>query len=221
MVDKAEEDKELCFNTNTIGVKNLSQLSAILDVPLIHISTDYVFDGIRNTPYKETDTPIPINYYGETKLQGEKMFLEHAKTGVLIRTSWLYSEFNNNFLKTILNLSKIKKELQVIYDQIGTPTYTRDLTLIIKEIIPKIKKNKKEIYHFSNEGTASWYDFAHEIVTLCKYDCIVQPIKTENYSSKARRPKFSVLDKEKIKNELNIEIRHWKEALKECIKNLY
>lgn len=221
-VDQAEKEKELCFNTNVVGVRNLSLLSSKLSIPLLHISTDYVFNGETNTPYIEEDTPHPLNYYGLTKLLGEKEFMKHAGKGALIRTSWLYSEHGHNFPKAILNNAKTKASLDVVSNRKGCPTYTKDLALAIKRIMAA-PPDKKCIYHFSNKGVASWYELAYEVKKLKSLSCMINPIEYEHYDKikSTSRPKYSALNSNKIETHYQLNIRHWKEALKECMKNLY
>ena len=219
-VDKAETDQDLCFKVNVEGVANLARIASQLDIAMIHISTDYVFSGTNFLPYKETDKIDPKSIYGTSKAKGEEAFLKYANQGIVIRTSWLYSEFGSNFLKTILKLGNERPELNIIFDQIGTPTYAYDLAKALHKIMPEIKKSEKEIYHFSNEGIASWYDFAYEIINLQKLNCIINPIETKDYPLPAKRPLYSVLNKAKIKEKYDIKIRHWKEALSECIQNI-
>ena len=186
---------------------------------MIQVSTDYVFDGTKCTPYVETDTPCPNSVYGSTKLDGEKAVERACSNTMIIRTAWLYSSFGNNFVKTMMRLGKEKEELNVIFDQIGTPTYARDLAVAImaaveKGIVPGI-------YHFSNEGVISWYDFTKAIHRLSGINtCHVRPIHTAEYPTAASRPHYSVLDKTKIKQTYNIEIPYWEESLAECINIL-
>lgn len=215
-VDKAEEDTYLARKINVEGVKNLAKTG----VPLVHVSTDYVFNGENFRPYVETDATNPQSVYGETKLEGEIAVVKEASTAVIIRTSWLYSTFGNNFVKTMRRLGSERETLNVIFDQIGTPTYARDLAQAIVDILPQMKKGTKEIYHFSNEGVCSWYDFATEIMELSGLKCEVLPIETKDYPTPAKRPFYSVLNKGKIKKDFGIKINHWKESLKDCIKGL-
>ncbi len=220
-VDKAEKEKHLCFNVNVKGVDNLSRLCKKKNIPLIHISTDYVFDGTSSSPYKENDPTNPISFYGKSKLESEAVFMKNISIGAIIRTSWLYSEYGNNFVKTILKLANNEKQLNIINDQIGTPTYAYDLAKIIHMILPKLKNCTREIYHFSNDSATSWYDFACEIVMQKKIKCKIEPIKTKDYPLLAKRPHYSVFNKAKIKKAFNIEIRPWKKALKECLTKLF
>lgn len=215
-VDKAEDDKELAYKINVDGPANL----ALTGVPLVHISTDYVFDGQNYVPYKEDDKPNPKSVYGNTKLAGEQAVLKSANTAVVIRTAWLYSEFGNNFVKTMQRLGTERESLNVVFDQIGTPTYAKDLAQAIVDILPKIKPNTQTLYHFSNEGVCSWYDFAVEIMRQSGLSCKVNPIESFQYPTKATRPFYSVLNKGKIKSDFGLSIRHWQTALQECIKNL-
>jgi dTDP-4-dehydrorhamnose reductase len=218
-VDMAERDKENAFNVNVIGTKNLAIACDNKGATLIHISTDFVFDGNNNVAYNESDKPNPINVYGLSKLKGEKEIQNILKEHFIIRTSWLYSEYGSNFLKTMLKLSETKSQINVVSDQIGTPTYARDLANVMLNII---KANTKEygIYNYSNQGETSWYEFATAIFKIIKSNIIVKPILSSNYPTLALRPKFSVLDKTKIKNEFNIFIPHWQDSLKSAIKNL-
>lgn len=216
-VDKAENDIELATKINVDGVRNLAKTN----IPLIHISTDYVFNGKNNVPYVETDTTDPMSVYGKTKLEGEKEVLKYSKSAIIIRTAWLYSQFGNNFLKTMLRLGKEKESLNVVFDQIGTPTYAMDLAGVIFKILQSGKyENMKEIYHFSNEGVCSWYDFAIEIMKEVNLNCKVKPIESKDYPTLAVRPSFSVLNKSKIKRDFGVEIEHWRMAMVECLRNV-
>ena len=214
-VDKAESEINLAEEINISGVKNLVEECSKKNLPLVHISTDFVFDGLKNTPYVETDAVNPKSVYGRTKEEGEKFVLNY-KQSFVIRTSWLYSSYGKNFFNTMCRLGTEKKYLSVVSDQIGTPTYARDLARFILESI--ISTNNYGLYHFSNEGVASWYDFAHEIMAKIHSSCKVLPISTKEYPTPAVRPHYSVLDKSKCKKVFNIEIRHWKDALGECVK---
>lgn len=215
-VDKAEDEPELAEKINVIGPKNLAKTG----VPLVHVSTDYVFDGQNCVPYKESDKTAPRSVYGVTKLAGEQAVIDNAATAVVIRTAWLYSEFGNNFVKTMQRLGAERESLNVVFDQVGTPTYAKDLAQAIVEILPQLKIGTKEIYHFSNEGVCSWYDFAVSIMQKSELSCKVSPIESSQYPTKAVRPSYSVLNKGKIKSDFGIKIRHWEEALQECINNL-
>jgi dTDP-4-dehydrorhamnose reductase len=186
----------------------------------IQISTDFIFDGKSSIPYLENDLPSPISVYGKTKKEGEDEIMKSLTKYYILRTSWLYSEYGHNFLKTMLKIGAEKSELNVIFDQIGTPTYAKDLARVILKLIRKPKPIDFGIYNFSNEGVASWYDFASAIFEYSKMKTKVNPIRTEMYPTPAIRPYFSVLDKNKIKHSLNIKIPHWRESLKICLKNL-
>ena len=218
-VDKAEGDKELCTTLNTVAPAYLAAAVEKRGGWMIQISTDYVFDGSKHTPYVETDTPCPDSVYGNTKLAGELGVTKFCKKSMIIRTAWLYSTFGNNFVKTMIRLGKEKPELGVIFDQIGTPTYARDLavaimTAINKGIVPGV-------YHFSNEGVISWYDFTKAIHRIAGITtCHVKPLHTAEYPTPAHRPHYSVLDKTKIKTTYGIEIPYWEESLKDCIERL-
>ena len=217
-VDKAEDECEIADLINHIGVKNLAETCKERDGFLIHISTDYVFDGTKNTPYAETDETKPLGVYGETKLRGENAIISSGCEYVIIRTSWLYSSFGNNFLKTMQRLTAEKESLKVVFDQVGTPTYAGDLSNVIHTIIQKDEADiKNQIYHFSNEGVCSWYDFAIAINEASGHNCNVQPCHSIEFPSKVTRPSFSVLDKTRIKNVLGIEIQYWHDSLYRCI----
>lgn len=218
-VDKAESDVENADLINRKAVKKLALVSEELEIKLIHISTDYVFDGKNFKPYCEEYKPNPQGIYGKTKLDGEKEMIKiNPKNSLIIRTSWVYSSFGNNFVKTMLRLGAEKESLGVIFDQVGTPTYARDLAKVILNILPKIDKRKVEIYNYSNEGVLSWYDFAKEIMRMAKLDCKINPIETFQYPTPAKRPHFSLLNKSKIKSTFNIKIPYWKDSLDECLK---
>lgn len=220
-VDKAETEREKAFLINTHAVKNLAKLSTEYGFLLLHISTDYIFDGKKTSPYIESDHPNPLSVYGLSKYEGENEILKHAKRAIIIRTSWLYSEFGNNFVKTILRLAKEKSEIKVVNDQTGTPTYATDLAgFILKSLLNRSEIPGVNLYNYSNEGVASWYDFAKTIVDFNHSRCTVIPITTEEYPLPACRPAYSVLSKEKINNEFKPNIPDWKESLKICIDNL-
>ncbi len=220
-VDKAESDETNADLVNNEAVKNLALISKELGIKLIHISTDYVFDGKAYMPYIEDDTTNPQSVYGKTKLAGEHAMLEiNPKNSIIIRTSWVYSYYGNNFVKTMLRLAKEKESLGVIFDQVGTPTYAKDLAKTILDIIPEIKNQNAEIYNYSNEGVLSWYDFAKEIMKMAKLSCKINPIETKEYPTPAKRPHYSLLNKAKIKSEYKIEIPYWKDGLDDCLKRL-
>ena len=223
-VDKAEDDVELCEKINATAVKNLGLAAAEAGAGIIHVSTDYVFDGTSCRPYSEDMPTKPCSVYGKTKLKGEKNLLKVCPNAIIIRTAWLYSPFGNNFVKTMIKLGSERESLNVIFDQVGTPTYALDLAdAILKAMDQTIDTDhdKSGIYHFSNEGVCSWYDFTikiHEIAGI--NTCKVNPIETKDYPTKAARPHYSVLNKTKIKQTFNITIPHWEASLKECIKEL-
>lgn len=221
-VDKAEEQFELSNNINNLAVKNFSIIAKEYNIKLIHISTDYIFDGTNHIPYQETDIPNPQSVYGKTKLDGELAMQEiNPAYSIILRTSWVYSNYGNNFVKTMLRLGNERKELGVIVDQIGTPTYARDLAKTILEIIPKLENENVELFHFSNEGVCSWYDFAIAIFEISGMKVKINPIQTFEYPTAANRPFYSVLNKSKIKKKYKIEIPYWKTSLKECFNKIH
>lgn len=220
-VDKAEAEKEKAFLINALAVKNLVIASNEFGFFLVHISTDYVFDGTKATPYIETDIPNPQSIYGHSKFEGENEITRHAKKAVILRTSWLYSEYGNNFVKTIQRLAKERPEIRVVSDQIGTPTYAGDLAeVILKFLTHKTGAPGVKIYHYSNEGIASWFDFAKAIVEFGQYDCRVKPIATEEYPLPAKRPSYSVLSKANMEKDFQLIIPDWKDSLKKCIDKM-
>ena len=221
-VDKAEEEAVLANQINHLAVEQLAQIAKTQQAKLIHVSTDYVFDGESDKPYAETDETNPINVYGKTKLAGEKALQEIMPTdAIIIRTSWVYSEYGNNFVKTMLRLGKERDELNVVSDQIGSPTYATDLAEVILEIINdkdcQDKDRLTEIYHYSNEGEISWYEFAKEIFELAGIQCSVSPITTEQYPTPAKRPKNTLMNKDKIVETFGVNIPDWKESLNTCM----
>jgi dTDP-4-dehydrorhamnose reductase len=224
-VDKAEQEVELANQINHLAVKQLASIASKQQARLIHISTDYVFDGESDKPYTEIDKTNPINVYGETKLAGERTLQEIMPTNaIIIRTSWVYSEYGNNFVKTMLRLGKERDELNVVSDQIGSPTYATDLAGAILEII----KNKEfegigqatQIHHYSNEGKVSWYEFTKEIFKIAKTNCKVNPITTQQYPTPAKRPKNTLMNKNKIIEKFGVKNTNWKEPLNTCITTL-
>lgn len=218
-VDKAEDEKELADAINHQAVKNLAEISKEKDIKLIHISTDYVFDGKNYRPYIESDATNPNSVYGSTKLKGEKALREiNPKDSIIIRTSWVYSSYGANFVKTMLRLGKERDSLGVIYDQVGSPTYAKDLAKTILEVLPKINNKAIEIYNYSNEGVLSWYDFAKEIMKMAKIECKINPIETKEYPTPASRPHYSLLNKSKIKNDFDIIVPYWKDSLDSCLR---
>ena len=220
-VDKAESEEELANKVNNAAVLHLAEVAKKFQCKFIHISTDYVFDGNAFKPYIETDIPNPQSIYGSTKLAGENAIISvKAKNSIIIRTSWVYSSFGANFVKTMLRLGKEKDELGIIVDQIGTPTYARDLAKLILDILPQIENTDTEIFHYSNEGVCSWYDFAKAIFENTNTQCKINPLSTEQYPTVATRPRYSVLNKSKIKNTFQITIPYWNDSLKECLNIL-
>lgn len=219
-VDKAEQEETKAKLLNAIAPKILADACKKYGAKLIHISTDYVFDGKANTPYNEDSAVHPQSAYGRTKLIGEQSVLESG-IGMVIRTSWLYSAYGNNFVKTILKHGAIKPELGVVFDQTGTPTWAHDLAIAILQIVDIGTENfKPEIFHYSNEGVCSWFDFAHEILSLSNLNCKVNPIETKDYPTLATRPQYSVMNKQKIRNLYNVATPYWRESLIECLKQL-
>lgn len=218
-VDRAESDDLKAAAINSGAVGNLGQAAAKHGVKVIHISTDYVFNGETFRPYEENDEPYPQSIYGRTKLEGEGLLTSFSNKAMIIRTAWLYSEFGNNFVKTMLRLADEKDEINVVADQIGTPTYAGDLAHIIHQII-NYKEWKPGIYHFTNEGVASWYDFTKAIFELTGKKTKVNPIRTSQYPTPAKRPLYSVLSKDKIKRTFGVEIPYWRDSLKSCLKEL-
>ncbi|MCT7487103.1 dTDP-4-dehydrorhamnose reductase [Aliarcobacter cryaerophilus] len=220
-VDKAESDEHNAGLINRKAVKKLAKLSQQNNIKLIHISTDYVFDGKAYKPYCEEFQTNPQSVYGKTKLDGENELIKiNPHNSIIIRTSWVYSSFGNNFVKTMLRLGKEKESLGVIFDQVGTPTYAKDLAKTILDILPQINNDKVAIYNYSNEGVLSWYDFAKEIMKMAKLPCKINPIETFQYPTPAKRPHYSLLNKSKIKSTFNIEIPYWKDGLDDCLKRL-
>lgn len=225
-VDKAEDDKDLCNRINAEAPANLASAAAKHGAKLVHVSTDYVFDGTAHTPYNEQCAPCPASVYGRTKLAGEDNIRKILPSAIIIRTAWLYSTFGNNFVKTMIRLGKEKNALNVVYDQIGSPTYAADLAAAIMQICDRLASDENPdkfggTYHFTDEGVCSWYDFTIEIhknagISSCK----VSPILSGQYPAKAPRPHYSVLDKAKIKDTFGIEIPHWTVSLQHCIAKL-
>lgn len=222
-VDKAEDNAALCEKINCDAVRNLGEAAAAAGARVIHVSTDYVFDGTRHTPYRETDPTCPRSVYGHTKLAGEKALLAACPGSVIIRTAWLYSAFGNNFVKTMLRLGKEREEIQVIFDQVGTPTYAADLAAAILAVVNQSEAGdfRPGIYHFSDEGVCSWYDFTVSILKAAGIEgCRVTPIETKDYPAKAERPHYSVLNKAKIKSAYALTIPHWETSLAKCLEKL-
>jgi len=220
-VDQAETDKDAADAVNCDAVAGLAQVAADLECKLIHISTDYVFDGAGCTPYLATDPTSPVNYYGASKLKGEQAMQRiNPANSLILRTSWVYSSFGNNFVKTMLRLGSERERLNVIYDQVGVPTYARDLARFILEKAIYTENPSVNIYQYTNEGVCSWYDFAYEIMRLAGLDCKVYPIPTSAYPTPAKRPHYSLMDKEALKAAFDTEIPYWKSSLTECVQLL-
>lgn len=220
-VDKAESDEAMAHLINATAVENLSKSATKIGALIIHVSTDYVFDGNSYLPYCEIDETNPQSAYGRTKLAGEEAVRQYADKAIIIRTSWLYSAFGNNFVKTMIKYGKERKELKVVFDQVGTPTYARDLAKAILDIIPSaIQHSGTELFHYSNEGVASWYDFARTVIAFSGISCDIKPILTKDYPLPAHRPCFSVLNKSKIKEKYSIDIPYWIDSVKDCIRRL-
>ena len=219
-VDDAEKEPELAYKINHLAVENLANLAKKEKCKFIHISTDYVFDGYTHNAYDETCTPNPLSIYGKSKLNGElAIFKNNVPNSVIIRTSWLYSKFGKNFVKTILNLSGNSEAIKVVSDQIGSPTNASDLAKVILDILPKIENNLPELYHYSNNGVCSWYDFAKAIFEIKKINKAVIPVSTKFNKYKAPRPKISMLDNRLICNKFNLDSIHWFDSLKRSLIN--
>jgi dTDP-4-dehydrorhamnose reductase len=220
-VDKAEQEDNLAFLINATAVGNLARVASKNNALLIHISTDYVFDGKGHKPYMEDDPTNPVSLYAKSKHAGEHQVQSYANKALIIRTSWLYSEFGNNFIKTIMKYGKERGLLNVVFDQTGAPTYARDLAKTILHIIQRQPGSQGvEVFHYSNEGVASWYDFAKAIIEFSGITCSINPIETKDYPLPAVRPFYSVFNKSKIKLRFQIEIPYWRDSLKECIQRL-
>ena len=218
-VDLAEKNKDKAYQVNAEGAEKLAKLCKEFNIKLVHISTDFVFDGSNTRPYKETDVPNPSSVYGASKLQGEKNIMERLSSYFIIRTSWLYSEFGSNFVKTILRLADTQKEIKVVSDQIGSPTNAHDLADFLLEII-SINSTNYGTYHFSNTGETSWYGFAKEVFRICNVSADLRPISSSAYASLANRPKYSVLDTKKGKKTFNVNPDYWVDSLKKVNFNL-
>lgn len=218
-VDKAESDQDTALKVNATGAANLAKTAKDYGARFMHFSTDFVFDGNHSVPYVETDATNPLSVYGATKLVGEKQVMAQNPDALIIRTSWVYSSFGNNFVKTILRLCQEREQLNIIYDQVGTPTYARDLAAGVLKIIAQ-PEWKPGLYNYSNEGVASWYDFAIAIRDSAGLKTTILPIETAQYPTPAVRPKYSVLNKKKIKESFGMQIPYWRESLVECIKHL-
>jgi len=222
-VDKAEDETELCYKVNRDAVENIAKAAKAISAKVLHISTDYVFDGTNKIPYVETDPVCPVSVYGKSKLAGEEVLMSNCENSVIIRTAWLYSIYGNNFVKTMIRLGKEREKLTVINDQTGTPTYANDLAQTLMQIIISSEKGKffPGIYNYSNDGVCSWYDFTILIHKLAGIkNCQVLPIETKDYPTKAARPAYSVLNKSKIKATYGITIPQWESSLAVCISKL-
>ena len=219
-VDKAEDDEPFADLLNNKSVENLAIVAKEVDATLIHISTDYVFQGDKCIPCCEDWETNPLGVYGKTKLAGEQSLINSGCKYIIFRTAWLYSPHGKNFVKTMQNLTSAKDNLKVVFDQVGTPTYAADLAQLIFYVIETDQYNKQGIYHYSNEGVCSWYDFAVEIATLSGNTCDIQPCHSEEFPSKVKRPHFSVLDKTKVKETFGVKVPYWKDSLKKCIEEL-
>ena len=222
-VDKAETEQEVAYLINAEAVSSIAKMCSRHNTMLIHLSTDYVFDGNSKQPYKENDLTDPINYYGYSKWMGEQLALENNPQTIIIRTSWVYSVYGQNFVKTMLRLMKERSTLNVVNDQFGSPTYAKDLAEAILQIIIKVHSVKNfhfGIYHFSNDGIISWYDFATAIRDIKELNCSVKPITTAQYPTPAKRPFYSVLNKEKIQFAFDIVLKNWRQSLEECLEKL-
>lgn len=217
-VDKAESDPHMADKINNYAVGLLGHIAKDYGISLIHISTDYVFDGMHYKPYTEETPTNPQSLYGRTKRDGELALLSlNPPRSLIIRTAWVYSSFGANFVKTMLRLGAEKTSLNVVYDQVGSPTYARDLAQAILDIIPRLDNDAIEIYHYSNEGVLSWYDFAKEIMKMAKRPCQITPIETKDYPTPAKRPHYSLLNKTKIKERFGLTIPYWKDSLSACL----
>jgi dTDP-4-dehydrorhamnose reductase len=225
-VDKAESDQEIARKVNVDGVQNLAKTCLLRNIPLIHFSTDYVYHNNQNTPFKEGDPTTPQGVYAQTKLEGDETALQIHRNTLVLRTSWVYSSFGHNFVKTMLRLGNERDELNVIFDQIGTPTYAHDLAKAVLDVLQGIEQEEIDpvllsgVYHYSNEGVTSWYDFAMAIFDIEGISCKVNPIETKDYPTAAARPHFSVLNKTKFRTTFGIDIPHWRESLKVCLEKL-
>lgn len=214
-VDKAESEPETAQRINETGPLFLARTG----VPMIQISTDYVFDGKIGRPYNENDLPHPLSVYGKTKWDGERAVLENASAAIVLRTSWLYSPYGNNFIRTVRRLASERDTIRIVFDQAGTPTCASDLAQTIVDLLPALKTGIRDLWHYSNEGVCSWYDFAREIIILSGLKCEIVPIESSQYPTAAIRPGFSVLNKRKIKESFDLKINHWQESLAKCLKN--
>jgi dTDP-4-dehydrorhamnose reductase len=221
-VDKSETEKELAYTVNATAVQELARISKVLAIPFITYSTDYVFDGEATSPYNTSTKVDPVNYYGSTKAAGEKLAIEANEDTIVVRTSWVFSSHGNNFVKTMMRLMKERAQLNIVADQKGRPTYARDLAIATMQMMEAMNAGKsiKGVYHFANQGETTWYDFAAKIKAIAGLSCDLQPIETKDFPTPAKRPAYSVLDTSKIEHDLAIDIRHWEDALKDCMNHL-
>ena len=223
-VDQAERDVEQVERINHQAVAEIAEIAKQQQSRLIHVSTDYVFDGEQNTPYLESDPPHPVSVYGSSKLSGEQALQAVAPNGCIVRTSWLYSEFGHNFIKTMLRLGGEREQLDVVHDQVGSPTYATDLAHALLSIASTASNHHSlievPVYHFANQGICSWYDFTNAIFELAAVDCVVNPITSEQYPTPVKRPHYSVLSTEKIKQQFQLSIPYWRGALKRCLQEI-
>lgn len=224
-VDRAESEEEKAHRINVAGVENLARACQKSEIPLIHFSTDYVYHNQQNTPFKESAPTSPKSIYAQTKLKGEQAAQAIHQQVMIIRTSWVYAEFGHNFVQTMLRLGRERDQLRVVFDQVGSPTYAPDLARGVLEILRKAERKEvalealNDIYNYSNEGVASWYDFALAIFELTEIDCQVEPIETRDFPTPAQRPPFSLLNKAKIKDTFGLAIPHWRESLRICLQS--
>jgi dTDP-4-dehydrorhamnose reductase len=222
-VDRAEEEEDKAYQLNLKAVQLLAQECLERKIQLIHFSTDFVFDGSFNRPYRESDKPNPLSVYGKSKYAGEQ-YMHGLKTGITIRTSWLYSASGNNFVKTMIRLGKERDVVKVVYDQTGTPTFAGDLAQMTIHMLKKLEKHDEpplhKLFHYSNEGVCSWYDIAVHVIRYTGLDCRIEPIETKDYPTPALRPTYSVMNKSKIKDWLGIDIPYWTDSLKKCCAEL-
>lgn len=219
-VDKAESEIDKCFEINANALHHIVENCNLYNTHIIHISTDFVFDGNKNIPYEENDQTNPISVYGKSKLEGEKILSNTSNSFNIIRTSWVYSKYGSNFVKTMLRLAQERKELNIVIDQIGSPTYAKDLASFILENIINLKDKNKEIYHYSNQGVASWYDFAYEIFKIKNIAIKLTPINSDQFPTPSSRPKYSLMNKNKLNSDFGTIVEHWKESLLKCLQTL-
>lgn len=222
-VDRAESERNEADAVNWYAVENMARVATLNDVALVHISTDYVFDGTSHTPYCESDAVAPINHYGESKLRGEQAIIKSGCRGVIIRTQWLYAPEGKNFVNTMLRLAELQREVRIVADQYGCPTAADDLAAAIVAILPKVIADRTlrgEVFHFASKGEATWCEFAEEIFRVAEYDCSAVAISTEDYPTAARRPQYSVLDSSKIHKRFGVELPDWHTSLKRNIERI-